>query len=130
VVIVMALRLESAAASLAALLVSAALVLDFLRSGGAPGPAMVSSIDIRLVLPLVAVLTQLVAMGTTERLAATALAEAERVEADASRATLRRALDSGLDAFAIFQRTATKTWQLVFVNEVRCRSGRPRGGPS
>ena len=116
VVIVMALRLDSSAASLGALLVSAALVLDFLQTGGADGPSMVSSIDIRLVLPLVAVLTQLVSMGTSERLAATRLAHVERAEADASQATLRRALDSGLDAFAIFQRSDTSEWRLIFVN--------------
>ena len=46
------------------------------RRGG--GPSMVSSVDVRMVLPLVAVLTQLVSMGTTERVAATALAQAER----------------------------------------------------
>lgn len=116
VVIVMALRLDSSAASLGALLVAASLVLAFLEAGGASGPSLVSSIDIRLVLPLVAVLTQLVSMGTTERVAATALAQAERAEADASQATLRRALDSGLDAFAIFERTAAGGWELVFVN--------------
>jgi diguanylate cyclase (GGDEF)-like protein len=124
IVIVMALRLESSAASLGALLVSAALVLDYLQTGGAVGPSMVTSIDIRLVLPLVAVLTQLVAMGTTERVAAAALAQAERAEADRSRATLRRALDSGLDAFAIFERTGAGAWELVFVNAAgAARSG-------
>lgn len=116
VVIVMALRLDSSAASLGALLVSAALVVDFLRTGGAGGPSMVSAVDIRLVLPLVAVLTQLVSIGTTERLAATRLALLERAEADASQATLRRALDSGLDAFAIFERSVLGQWELVFVN--------------
>jgi diguanylate cyclase (GGDEF)-like protein len=87
---------------------------------------MVTSIDIRLVLPLVAVLTQLVAMGTTERVAAAALSQAERAEADESRATLRRALDSGLDAFAIFQWTMPGQWHLVFVNT----AGAVRSGAS
>ena len=74
------------------------LVLQFLQGEDVPESPLVSAIDIRLLLPVVAVLTQLVSIGTTQRLAATARAEAERAEADHSKATLRHALDSGLDA--------------------------------
>ena len=60
----------------------------------------------------------------TELSQAQAAAVAASAAAQTDRTTLRRALDSGLDSFAIYERSEAAEWHLVFVNAVGAsRSG-------
>ena len=140
--VLVGLRLDTAAASVAAFIAAATMAwlslepTSVFQTSGAG-----ANIDGRVLILITVLTAQLVALGTSARRRATAerdaaLASALVARAEAERAneslaesetTLRRALDSGLDAFAIYQRDSSGEWRLVYANTEASRRAGLRG---
>lgn len=130
VVVLIAVRLDTAATSLAIFVAAATMALLAMDAGATGGPTADQWADVRVHMAIVIVAGQAVSLATIERLRA--LAEREAAVADAlgaarraeeSDAALRSALDAALDAFVIV-RPDGDDWRVVFANgSARSSSG-------
>ena len=115
--VVLALRLDAAATSLAVFLVSTSVVylaLDDTSALFARTHTVFS--DVGPIVVVIVVVAQFAALSTRNQERAYARLDSALTTVAASEDTLRQALESGLDPFAIFEPDGTGSWRLLFIN--------------
>lgn len=101
-VVIIALRLDSSAAALAMLLLSAGLVNELLHGQWPASVVAVGSVDVRGVLPVLTVVVLLVALSTTERQRALETADSLLADNEQSRRVLQSVLDTAPFGVALY----------------------------